>query len=93
MRGVAVTELKATMSSSEFETQWQAFLISGFSDWIPAAWNAAGSYVKADARSILRSMIADWVHPIKPQMTDEQLAMQGERLAKATGARIVEPDE
>jgi len=63
-------------TASEFEEQWQAFLLDGFPGWLPHAFSIATKYAEeVDARKVLNWMIAEFMSPshLRPDMSDEEL--------------------
>lgn len=71
--------------------RWQAFLIDGFDDWLPAATATAAQYPKANARQILRGMISDFYYPDGIEQTTDQIEAWMESYAVNTNAIVRDP--
>jgi hypothetical protein len=71
--------------------RWQAFLIDGFDDWLPAATITAAQYPKANARQILRGMISDFYYPDGVEQTDDQIEAWMHSYALNTNAIVRDP--
>lgn len=75
----------------DYSLRWQAFLIDGFEDWLPAATIAASNMVKADPRDILKSMISDFYFPEGIKQTTDDIASWMEGFAQRSNAIIRDP--
>jgi hypothetical protein len=88
---MSVAECQQTTTATEFETQWQTFLLDGMEGWLPQAWIASLQYSKVKPRQVLRWMISEFVHPDEQrEMSDEDLQMQFKATAHRMGAKIEE---
>ena len=74
-RGITVAELRATQAASDFEQQWQDFLLNGFPEWLPHAFIVAPKFKDTTPRQVLQWMIAEWVSPsnFREDMSDDDL--------------------
>lgn len=75
----------------DYSLRWQAFLIDGFEDWLPAATIAASNMVKANPRDILKGMISDFYFPEGIQQTNDDIAAWVEGFAQRSNAIICDP--
>lgn len=71
--------------------RWQAFLIDGFEDWLPAATIAASSYTKSNPRQILSAMISDFYYPDGVEQTTDQISAFVEGFAMRVNAIVRDP--
>lgn len=71
--------------------RWQAFLIDGFEDWLPAATIAATSYTKSNPRQILRAMISDFYYPDGVEQTTDEISAFVEGYAMRVNAIVRDP--
>lgn len=71
--------------------RWQAFLIDGFEDWLPAATVAASNMVKATAREVLRGMISDFYFPEGIKQTADDMTAWVESFAYTVNAKVRDP--
>ena len=90
---MTLTELRKLQTATEFEEQWQSFLLDGFPGWLPQAFSVATQYQKVDARQVLNWMIAEFVSPThlrRKDMTDEEIQTGLMGIAKLMGTKFVE---
>jgi hypothetical protein len=71
--------------------RWQAFLIDGFEDWLPAATVAASNMIKATARDVLRGMISDFYFPEGIQQSTDDIASWMDSYAYTINAKVRDP--
>lgn len=75
----------------DYSLRWQAFLIDGFEDWLPAATIAASNMVKANPRDILKSMISDFYFPEGITQTTDDIVSWMEGFASQSNAVVRDP--
>lgn len=75
----------------DYSLRWQAFLIDGFEEWLPAATIAASNMVKANPRDILKSMISDFYFPEGIQQTTDDIVAWMEGFAQRSNAIVRDP--
>ena len=76
----------------DYSLRWQAFLIDGFDDWLPAATIAASNMVKANPRDILKSMISDFYFPEGIEQTTDDIVSWMEGYAQRANAIVRDPN-
>lgn len=77
--------------AADYALRWQAFLIDGFEDWLPAATIAASNFEKANPRDILKSMISDFYFPEGIKQTTDDIANWMEGFAQRSNAIVRDP--
>jgi len=89
---VTLAELRNLQTATEFEEQWQSFLLDGMPGWLPQAFSVATQYTKVDARQVLQWMIAEFTNPthLRKEMSDEDLLTGLKGVAKLMGTKFVE---
>ncbi len=77
-------------TATEFEEQWQSFLLDGMTGWLPQAFSVATQYTKVDARQVLNWMISEFVSPshMRADMSDEDLQTGLMGIAKMMGTKF-----
>lgn len=72
----------------DYSLRWQAFLIDGFDDWLPAATIAASNMIKATPRDILKAMISDFYFPEGIKQSTDDISAWMEGFAKNSNAIV-----
>ena len=89
---MTLAELRKLQTATEFEEQWQSFLLDGMPGWLPQAFSVATQYTKVDARQVLKWMIAEFVSPshMREDMSDDDIRVGLMGVAKLMGTKFVE---
>ena len=77
-------------TATEFEEQWQDFLLNGMPGWLPQAFSVATQYPKVKPRDVLGWMISEWVSPEHlRQLSDGDIMTGLKVVAQAMGTKFV----
>lgn len=72
--------------------RWQAFLVDGFEDWLPAATIAAGAIINGKPRDVLKGMLYDFYFPEGVEQSTDHIVAFLESWAVRSNANVRDPE-